>query len=275
MAKSKKETRTAEKPETEKKRWAFSRQHKVLLGVLFFLFSIALLLSFISYFFYWDSDQSSLSAFGNRQEVVRNWLGKFGAGLAHLFLYQGFGVASFILVRFFFLMGSYLVLDLPVRKLKKTLFWDLYLVVVVSVLFGFFHAYLPELGGVIGFEMNDYIQDYLASTGTMLVLVFALFLFLIFRIKMSPDAIKTFFENRRREIEEDLDSAQETAATQDNAAMADAMPSPVSEAPATEDKKPLLHDDRLNEDVPEEEDEPEMVLRTVSPSPAPPCPIAI
>ena len=258
MAKSKKETRTAEKPATEKKKWGFSRQHKVLLGALLFLFSIALLLSFISYFLYWDYDQSVLTAFGDRQQAVHNWLGKFGAWLADLFLYQGFGVASFILIRFFFLAGSYLVLDLPVRKLKKTLFWDLYLVIIVSVLCGFFNYAIPQLGGIIGYEMNLFLQDYLGSTGTLLVLIFGLFLFLIFRVRMSPDAIKTFFENRRKEIEEDLDSVPETAPLQDTSNITMTAPYSVTDASAQEDKN-ILHDDE------EDDEEPEMVLRTVPP----------
>ncbi|PZR21895.1 MAG: hypothetical protein DI539_07035, partial [Flavobacterium psychrophilum] len=79
MAKSKKET--SDKPVSEKKKWTLSRQHKVLIGILFFLFSIALLLSFISYFLYWEFDQSVLTAFSDRQETVHNWLGKFGASL--------------------------------------------------------------------------------------------------------------------------------------------------------------------------------------------------
>lgn len=213
MAKSKKETSgTTEKPASEKKKWVLSRQHKVLLGVLFFLFSIALLLSFISYFLYWEYDQSELTSFTDRQESVHNWLGKFGASLADLFLYRGFGVASFILIRFFFLSGAYLVLDLPVRKLKKTLFWDLFLVIIISILFGFFNAYLPELGGIIGYEMNLFMQDYLGKTGTALILVFALFIFLIFRVKMSPDAIKTFFERKHEEDEEDENETDAVAA---------------------------------------------------------------
>lgn len=196
MAKAKKETKETQKPLTEKRKWKLSRQNKVVLGVLFFLFSVALLLSFMSYFLYWETDQSELSAFNDRSQEVQNWLGKFGAYLAHLFLYQGFGVASFIIIRFFFLMGAHLVLDLPVGKLKKTLFWDLFLIIIVSVLFGFFNNYLPELGGIIGFEMNLFMQDYLGKTGTLLVLLFGLTVFLIFRIKISPDVIKSLLERK-------------------------------------------------------------------------------
>ncbi|QEE50650.1 DNA translocase FtsK [Flavobacterium alkalisoli] len=224
MAKSnKKDTGKKEaKPTTEKKKFQLSRRNKVLVGILFFLFSIALLLSFVSYFLYGDFDQSGLSDLGNRQEKVYNWLGKFGAYLADLFIYRGFGAASFIFIRFFFLLGSYLVLDLPVGKLKKTLFWDLYLVIILSVLFGFFNQYLPELGGIIGYEINLYMQDYLAKTGTLLVLIFGLFVFLLLRVKISPDAIKTFFEKRQQERE----AAEEEKRLQEIAAQEQAQNTP-------------------------------------------------
>ena len=109
------------KPAEERKPWQLSRRNKVLIGVICFLFAVAMLLSFISYFIYGSYDQSELTAFGNREQDVQNWLGKVGASLAHFFLYSGFGIASFIFIRFFFLAGAYLVLDLPVKKLKKTL----------------------------------------------------------------------------------------------------------------------------------------------------------
>lgn len=228
MAKSTKKTTTGttSHPDTDKKkRVIFSRQHKVLLGILLFLFSAALMLAFISYFLYGNFDQSGLTAFNDRGVQSENWLGKFGAYLANLFLYRGFGVASFIIIRFFFLLGAHLVLDLPSKKLRKTLFWDLYLIIILSILCGFFNPYLPELGGVIGYEMNLFMQEYLGKTGTMLVLVFMLFIFLIFRVKISPDAVKIFFENRKKEYQQDL--AEEKDA---DAAYA-AEPTPVAVAP--------------------------------------------
>ncbi len=217
MAKKKQDTSKKEaKSVNDKKKWTLSRRHKVLVGVLFFLFAIALLLSFVSYFLYGEYDQSALYKFGERNEVVHNWLGKFGAYLADLFLYHGFGIASFIIIRFFFLLGAYLVLDLPIGKLKKTLFWDLFLTIIVSVLFGFFNEYLPELGGIIGFEINLFMQDYLGKTGTMLLLIFGLFVFLLFRVKISPDVIKSLFERKQREIQE---VAENENATADDATM--------------------------------------------------------
>lgn len=182
----------------EKNKKKNTRQYKVLAGILFFLFAIVLFLSFISYFLYGNFDQSEITAFSSREQKAHNWLGKFGAYLAHLFLYKGFGAASFILVRIFFLTGAYLILDLPLKKLKNTLFWDLFLVIIVSVLFGFFNNYLPELGGIIGYEMNLFMQDYLGKTGTFLSLIFGVFVFLFMRIKISPDFFKSLFEKKEK-----------------------------------------------------------------------------
>ena len=54
--------------------------------------------------------------------------------------------------------------------------------------------FIPYLSGIIGFEINDLIQDYSGKIGTILVLVFATIVFLIFKIKVSPDKVKDYLE---------------------------------------------------------------------------------
>ncbi|MFC4510179.1 DNA translocase FtsK [Flavobacterium buctense] len=176
----------------------------MLFGFVLVLLSIAFLVSFISFFLHGQADQSAVNSLTDRDEPVQNWLGKFGAYLADLFIYRGFGIASFLFVKLFFLSGAFLVLDLPVKKLKNTWFWDLFALIVLSILFGFFAYTLPELGGTIGFEMNLFLQDYIGKTGTALVLIFSIIIYLIFKIKISPDAIKSFFEKKHKDIKEDL-----------------------------------------------------------------------
>ncbi|SCX84630.1 DNA translocase FtsK [Flavobacterium caeni] len=216
MAKTKKDSApTSDQP---KKAPRFTRQHKMLLGSLLVLFSIALLVAFISFFVYGQQDQSAIEAMGNRDEKVGNWLGKFGAYLADFFVYRGFGAASFLFVKLFFLTGAFLALDIPLKKLKSIWFWDLFALVLISVLFGFFADSLPELGGVVGFEMNQFLQDYLGKTGTLLVLIFGIIIYLIFKIKISPDAVKSFFEKSKADMEESLASMRKTApVAEDNA----------------------------------------------------------
>jgi S-DNA-T family DNA segregation ATPase FtsK/SpoIIIE len=215
MAKTTKKEALDKKNESESKglkSWEFTKQHRIVLGALLVLFSAALLVAFVSFFISGQTDtisngqidQSAVSELTDRKEAVQNWLGKFGAYLADLIIYRGFGVASFLFVRLFFLTGMYLALDLSIIKLKGTWFWDLFAIIIISVLFGFFAASIPELGGTIGYELNLFSQDYIGKTGTLLVLVFGLIIYLIFKIKVSPEKVQSFFESTKKEINDDM-----------------------------------------------------------------------
>src|SRR6187402_2614699 len=207
MAKSTKKESLDKKKETESKEVKpsrFTKQHKIVLGFLLVLFSIALLVAFVSFFVYGQIDQSAVSELTDRKEEVQNWLGKFGAYLADLFIYRGFGIASFLFVRLFFLTGMYLVLGLSLKKLKGVWFWDLFAVIIISILFGFFATSVPELGGIIGYELNLFAQDYIGKTGTLLALIFGVIIYLIFKLQVSPEKVQSFFENTKNEIKEDL-----------------------------------------------------------------------
>ncbi|MDR7209936.1 DNA translocase FtsK [Flavobacterium piscis] len=196
-------------PKTDNKRsWQITKQQKFVLGCLFILFSIALLVAFISFYIngQWQSDQSAISQLGDRSEEVQNWLGKFGAYLADLILYKGFGIASFIFVRLFFLTGLFYALELSTKKLKSIWFWDLFAIIIVSILFGFFATSAPELGGTIGFELNSFLQDYIGKTGTLLTLLFGLIVYLIFKIKLSPEKIQSYFDSTKKELKSELGS---------------------------------------------------------------------
>jgi S-DNA-T family DNA segregation ATPase FtsK/SpoIIIE len=202
-----KKTLTTDKKEAnseDKKPLKLGRQYKILLGFILILFSVALLLAFISFFIHGQEDQSAVSELTNRSETVNNWLGKFGAFLADFFIYRGFGAASFLFVKLFFLTGAFLVMDLSMKKMKNVWFWDLFAIVIVSILFGFFATSIPELGGTIGYEMNLFSQAYIGKSGTLLVLILGVIIYLIFKIKISPDAIKAFFERTKNEIDTEL-----------------------------------------------------------------------
>lgn len=211
MAKTTKKETTDKKKEPKadtKRYWKLSKQQKFVLGCLLVLFSIALLVAFISFYIngQWQTDQSAVSHLEDRTEVVQNWLGKFGAYLADLIVYKGFGLASFILVRLFFLTGLFLALEMSTKKLKSTWFWDLFAIIIVSILFGFFATSAPELGGTIGYELNLFLQDYIGKTGTLLTLLFGLIVYLIFKIKVSPEKIQSYFDSTKNEIKSELGS---------------------------------------------------------------------
>ncbi|MGL2986340.1 DNA translocase FtsK [Flavobacterium sp. RSSA_27] len=207
MAKSNKKN-TPETPSDgttpKTKFWEVSKQNKLIIGSLLVLFSIGLLIAFISFFLYGQEDQSAVNAVSDRNEIVQNWLGKIGAFLADALIYKGFGIASFLFVRLFFLTGLFLFLDLRLKKLKNIWFWDMFLVVILSVLFGFFATSVPELGGTVGYELNLLCQDYIGKTGTLLVLIFGVLIYLIFKLKVSPEKIQNLFHSTKEEIKDEI-----------------------------------------------------------------------
>ena len=204
MAKTVKKENTKTSEPGEKLPWKMKRQYKVIFGCLLVLLSVGLLAAFISFFIHGQEDQNIVNELSNRDETANNWLGKMGAFLADIFIYKGFGAASFLFVKLFFLTGAFMVLDLPLKKLKTTWFWDLFAIIILSILFGFFANSIPELGGTIGYEMNLFFQDYIGKIGTLLILIFGVIIYLIFKIKLSPDTIKTFFEKKHKEMSADL-----------------------------------------------------------------------
>ncbi len=212
---AKKETSNASDKKLRTSLFKTTRGQKFVLGVLFIIIAVFLLLSFISYYVSGNADQSQISELANRNVVVENWLGKIGAWLAELFLYDGFGIASFLFVKIFFLIGSYLLVDLPISKINKVAFWDLYAIVTISLFFGLIWDFVPHLSGVIGYEINDLIQDYAGSIGTIMVLIFSLVVFLIFRIKVSPDKLKDFLDAKAAPVAVADENEEEEEATSD------------------------------------------------------------
>lgn len=189
-------------------RLQFSKQQKIVFGIFLALFGIALTVSFISFLFTWQADQSILSDFANREEQAQNLLNKFGAAVSHFFVYQGFGVAALILSVLLTLHGIFMFFSLPMKPLKKLWFWGIIVMLWLSVFFGFFASKASILGGVVGFEMNSFLQDYLGLIGTSLLMFFLFVAFSVYHFKFSPESILIYFKNRKNEIKNEFASAK-------------------------------------------------------------------
>jgi len=200
-------------PKKEKNAPKNYRQHRFVLGCLLVLIAIALLISFISYYVTGNYDQSQLSSITDRTDKTQNWLGKFGAYLADFFIYRGFGIASIVFVKSILMIGIYFILDISIFKLRKSLFWDFYLIITFSLLFGFFWDQFPNLSGIIGYEITQFIQDYVGKIGTLLLLIIVVIAFLIFKMKMSPDKIKDKVEKIKNNIPTPVFEKENTVGT--------------------------------------------------------------
>jgi S-DNA-T family DNA segregation ATPase FtsK/SpoIIIE len=162
-------------------------------GLFFLVLAIFFLIAFTSYLFTWEQDQSYVSPanggwhnlFKSSKELIEsgitnpidNWLGTFGALLSNQFIYEWFGVASFIFVFIFFIIGFRLVFKVRVFSIPKMLAYSFFIMVFLSVTIGFIHAMIIDyphfLEGQFGYWSNRLLSVEVGHAGTAGILAFA------------------------------------------------------------------------------------------------------
>ena len=189
-----------------------TRQAKTLFSIFLMLFAVFLCIAFISFFFNWQDDQSTLNYLSDKTVKSKNLLGKIGANLSHFFIYEGFGLAGFIISFQVFLTGFYILIRKKFSKIILSWNWGLSAMLWFSLTFGFFDEKYALLSGVIGFEVNTFLQTFIGKTGLTIVLIFFLITYLVIRYKVSLDA---FIEKikKQRITREAARIEEETAAS--------------------------------------------------------------
>ncbi len=206
MIRKKKKAKQISKTTTKKIRFALSKQQKIIWGAFLFVLGIALFLSFISYFVSWESDHSIIGDFTTRDNQPQNWLNTFGANIGDLFVYNGFGIASLIIAFLIILTGVYYFFDFKKLKLSTYWFWGILVTIWTSILFGFFSNINPLFSGVIGFEINDLLQDYLGFIGAILLMSFLFVVYAIMRLKITPEHLVRLLKKTKKEVKTDFES---------------------------------------------------------------------
>lgn len=212
MAKKKKRT---PKKQTKQFKLVLTKQQKILLGSFLILLGTALLISFISYLFNWQADQSNYGVF-DREVQSKNLLNKFGSNAGNFFIYKGFGIASFIPVFLMITSGVYYFMDYQKKRLTSKWIWGLILMLWISVSLGFLTQNFTHLSGIIGFEINDFVRDYIGFTGTLLLLTFILVFYLVVRLKITPEKIATTFKRSKKQLKSEFQSAPEKIPKKNN-----------------------------------------------------------
>ena len=156
-----------------------------IIGLVFIILSLYFLIAFTSYLFTWEDDYSYVSESNggwsnlfktyeelqlvNIPPVVQNWLGKVGALLAHQFIYEWFGIASFLFVFVFFVIGYRLLFKVKIFALEKTFGYSLFFLLFLSLFFGFGHSFLSDaphfLEGEFGYWSNKLLVAQIGAAG--------------------------------------------------------------------------------------------------------------
>jgi len=171
-----------------KEKKELSGAKRLFIGSSLIILSLFLIISFISYFFTGNIDQSNLNNFTDNTISTTNSLGKIGAMLSDFFIYRGFGLSSIIFPFLIFISALHILLDLKKRKLSNNWLWGFYLVFLVSIFFG-----LVDFGniysGIVGYEVVSFLNIYISQIGVTFLLIFMTLIYVTFRLKVGTNDV--------------------------------------------------------------------------------------
>ena len=200
-----------------------SDQIKISIGVLLLAFVIIMVVSFISYFFTWKSDQS-LSNYGFFQALfdsdiqVDNKAGKLGAVVANFFIRDTFGVASFAIVAMLVVVSLRL---LRIRKIRvvsfviKSMFIMLWFSIALASIFGSSET-LFWIGGKHGLFIFTSLRNLVGAIGAYAIIAVLALMIIVFCFENSVVGIKKLLERiaafRVKDIKEKLGEDEDKTA---------------------------------------------------------------
>ncbi len=168
------------------------------LGLIFIFLAIFLLLSGISFLVTWQGDQSLVKEMSwgtlvlSEPGISENTLGILGAWISYIFIYKGFGLASFSFVVIFLAIGIVLLTSTEPIPISATLRYSFFTGIWLSLSLGFlFGNQLPVLAGSFGYFGSLYLSGLLGSAGAGLALVLYVLIFFVavFNIKFFEPKI--------------------------------------------------------------------------------------
>ncbi len=224
------------------KRFVSDKRTKKVTGLLILFCSLLLLIALSSFIFTWKADQSMLSdewsavlSEGNYE--TQNLLGPLGAMAGHFFVYEWFGLMSYLIVLITFLIGFKVLFKKSLLPLGKTVLASIMAMVIFSPLLAFVFTSDSTriIGGAFGYNLNHSLIGKIGSIGTGFFLVFASISYIIIafnpsfkwvtpiidklnginlseRFKRRADALDDEEEQEFHDTIGDMDNIQRTAA---------------------------------------------------------------
>lgn len=162
------------------------RTYKIA-GAVCLLVTLFLFVAFTSYLFTWQEDQDKVHQFGVKifsvsDVKVNNLLGVLGAYTAHIFFYNGFGLASYLFCTSFFVLGVNLLFGKKVFSIIKNLKYVVSGLLVISVTCSFFgEGSSFSWGGATGELVNQWMVKWVGAVGTGALLILAAVAYVIWR----------------------------------------------------------------------------------------------
>ncbi|MDG1426680.1 MAG: DNA translocase FtsK 4TM domain-containing protein, partial [Flavobacteriales bacterium] len=159
--------------------------NRKILGTIVSLFSVLLIISFVSYLFEWKADDSVLSKEGYTifNNETNNQIGGLGAQLSHRFIKLWFGISALLIPNLTLILGLS-ILGFKKFKLNKVVTNTLLALIILPItIHHFFDAMI--LAGGLGIFIDEILIQAIGNIGTSIVLITIISLNIIISFKIN------------------------------------------------------------------------------------------
>ena len=156
--------------------------YKNIAGIFLIFFSFLLIISMFSFLLNWEVDQSELDIISNSN--IKNYGKKIGLVLSNALIFNGFGLGSFVVPVLFCIYGLSLLINKVTKKLIEISINGLVICVWTSLFFSYILGN-KIYGGVVGFEINTLLIEYIGDVGLILLLMFIMLSFAILNFNID------------------------------------------------------------------------------------------
>jgi S-DNA-T family DNA segregation ATPase FtsK/SpoIIIE len=181
---------------------------RVVLGIGVLLIVLFMLVSFLSYFVTGAADQSKMDlSWSEMQQMrtqVQNWASVTGAILAETFINRWFGISSFAILYFGFIVGLRFF-KVRITPLWKAFFHSSFWLIWVSVTLGYIftplyekYTYFFSPGGKHGDNISQWLVSYIGLPGTLLILISSFLIYSIIASKSTIPFFKRMFSRKNK-----------------------------------------------------------------------------
>lgn len=209
-----------------------------ILGLFLLILAGLFTVAFVSYLFTWQADQSYIAQSNGgwstlmktteeindeavETPVVENKLGKFGALLANQFMYEWFGIASFLFILVIFVIGYKFLYKRSILPVWKTIIYSAVSIIILSVTLGFAQDFISNtphiLEGKFGFWTNQILKSQIGVIGTAGLLIFIILTALVLIYNLDLKFSFQSLRNGNGDEEYDEEDEEEDLATTNQA----------------------------------------------------------
>ncbi|MCH5232432.1 MAG: DNA translocase FtsK [Muribaculaceae bacterium] len=173
-----------------------------IIGLFFGFFAVYLAVAFLSYFGACIADQSEINNTAVGQAgVIANAAGEGGARLSEFLINEFFGVGSFVVIIWLFVIGLRLLTGRPRLKPLNFTIKALVALITLSLIVGLLTIGLQSTvnwGGYHGRYVNEFVIHFLGWTGAVLLCIFMVCCFVLICMR---DVVKWGIRMNTRRVE--------------------------------------------------------------------------